>query len=129
MRGNERQGRFKIPFEIKSNEEGIVDDLRLPVGTDVGWWVFSPTALAENFSTWVDPIYDVSNQTTYQGVQWNEPITLPVISAQVTRGDSEPNERGFYTVDTLRLVVAVADLEQYLPDMIANPTEIGRAHV
>ena len=38
MRGNKVQGRFKIDFENKSMEEGVVDELRDPVGTEVDWW-------------------------------------------------------------------------------------------
>jgi hypothetical protein len=33
------------------------------------------------------------------------------------------NERGFYVTDTLRLVVAVEDLDRLLPDMVENPTD------
>ena len=63
MRGSKVQGRFKIDYENKSMEEGVVDELRDPVGTEVDWWVWDPNALAEDYETWVDPIYDVSNQT------------------------------------------------------------------
>ena len=129
MRGDQRQGRFKIDYEISSNDEGIVDDLRIPVGNTVHWWVWDPTALTTNAATWIDPIYDVSNQTTNQGVRWNSPFDLPVISAQVERGDSTPNERGFYTVDTMRLVVAVADLNRLLPTMVTDPTSHIKDHI
>ena len=129
MRGTQVQGRFKIPFEIASNDEGIVDELRSPVGTTVSWWIFDPNALASHLTTWVDPIYDVSSQTPGQGVRWNDPFDLPVIMAQHVRGDSSPNERGFYTTDTFKIVVAVADLNRMLPDMIANPTNHVKDHV
>jgi len=33
MRGNKVQGRFKIDFESASMDEGIVEELRDPVGT------------------------------------------------------------------------------------------------
>jgi hypothetical protein len=129
MRGTQIQGRFKIPFEIMSNDEGIVDELRSPVGTTVSWWTFDPNALASNYTDWVDNIYEVSNQTPGKGVLWNTPFDLPVIMAQHVRGDSSPNERGFYTTDTLKIVVAVADLNRVLPDMITNPTNHIKDHV
>ena len=33
------------------------------------------------------------------------------------------NERGFYVTDTLRLVIAVDDLNRLLPDVVINPTQ------
>ena len=110
MRGTKVQGRFKIDFENKSMEEGMVDELRDPVGSEVDWWVWDAAALAADYNTWVDPIYDVSNQTPGQGRRWKDPIKLPVIMAQQLRGTNIMNERGYYVVDTLRLVVSVADV-------------------
>jgi hypothetical protein len=123
MRGNKVQGRFKIDFETLSMDEGIVDELRDPVGTTVKWWIWDPTALASNYSTWVDPIYDVSSQVENQGRRWEAPFDLPVIMAQQIRSTNVMNERGFYVTDTLRLVVAVEDLNRLLPDMVENPTD------
>ena len=62
--------------------------------------------MASNLTTWVDPIYDVSDQTPGQGVRWNDPFDLPVI-----------------------MVVAVADLNRLLPDMVTNPTNHIKDHV
>lgn len=121
MRGNKVQGRFKIDFENKSMEEGMVDELRDPVGTEVDWWVWDPAALAADYETWVDPIYDVSNQTDGQGRRWNDPFKLPVIMAQQLRGTNVMNERGFYTTDTLRLVLAVNDVQRLLPVLLTEP--------
>ena len=123
MRGTKVQGRFKIDFENKSMEEGMVDELRDPVGTEVDWWTWDPNALAANYANWVDPIYDVSNQEDGKGRRWNEPFKLPVIMAQQLRGTNVMNERGFYVVDTLRLVVSVADVQRLLPVMLTNPNE------
>jgi hypothetical protein len=123
MRGNKVQGRFKIDFETLSMDEGIVDELRDPVGTTVKWWTWDPTALAANYETWVDPIYDVSNQEENQGRRWNAPFDMPVIMAQQIRSTNVMNERGFYVTDTLRLVVAVDDLNRLLPDIVDNPTD------
>jgi hypothetical protein len=122
MRGNKVQGRFKIDYESASMDEGIVDELRDPVGTAVSWWTWDPDALAEDYETWVDPIYDVSNQTEGQGRRWNDPFELPVIMAQQLRSTNVMNERGFYVTDTLRLVIAVDDLNRLLPSMVSNPT-------
>ena len=123
MRGTKVQGRFKIDFENKSMEEGMVDELRDPVGSEVDWWVWDAAALASDYNTWVDPIYDVSNQTPGQGRRWKDPIKLPVIMAQQLRGTNIMNERGYYVVDTLRLVVSVADVNRLLPALLTDPNQ------
>ena len=122
MRGNKVQGRFKIDYETMSMDEGIVDELRDPVGTEVNWWLWDDAALADDYTNWVDPIYDVSNQEEGKGRRWNEPFKLPVIMAQQLRGTNIMNERGYYTTDTLRLVIAVADINRLLPAMITDPS-------
>lgn len=121
MRGSKVQGRFKIDFENKSMEEGMVDELRDPVGTEVDWWVWDPVALEDNYETWVDPVYDVSDQTPGQGRRWKDAFKFPVIMAQQLRGTNIMNERGFYVVDTLRLVTAVADFNRLLPQLVDDP--------
>ena len=123
MRGTKVQGRFKIDFENKSMEEGMVDELRDPVGSEVDWWVWDAAALAADYNTWVDPIYDVSNETPGQGRRWKDPIKLPVIMAQQLRGTNVMNERGYYVVDTLRLVVSVADVNRLLPALLTDPNQ------
>jgi hypothetical protein len=121
MRGSKVQGRFKIDFESHSMDEGIVDELRDPVGTTVDWWLWDAAGLTANPTTWVDPIYDVSNQEANQGRRWVDPFQMPVIMAQQLRGTNVMNERGFYTTDTLRLVIAVDDINRLLPAMIDSP--------
>ena len=123
MRGTKVQGRFKIDFENKSMEEGMVDELRDPVGSEVDWWVWDAAALAADYNTWVDPIYDVSNETPGQGRRWKDPIKLPVIMAQLLRSTNIMNERGYYVVDTLRLVVSVADVNRLLPALLTDPNQ------
>ena len=123
MRGSKVQGRFKIDYENKSMEEGVVDELRDPVGTEVDWWTWDPDALAADYDNWVDPIYDVSNQEDGKGRRWNDPFKLPVIMAQQLRGTNIMNERGFYVVDTLRLVCSVADVNRLLPAMMTDPNQ------
>jgi hypothetical protein len=121
MRGTKVQGRFKIDFENRSMEEGMVDELRDPVGSEVDWWTWDPNALAADYNNFVDPIYDVSNQEDGKGRRWNDPFKLPVIMAQNLRGTNTMNERGFYVVDTLRLVISVSDVNRLLPAMLADP--------
>lgn len=121
MRGNKVQGRFKIDFEHLSIDEGIVDELRDPVGTTVDWYLWDSQFFADHPEEVLDPIYDVSNETDGLGRRWIDPFQLPVIMAQQLRGTNVMNERGFYTVDTLRLVVAVDDVQRLLPAMLDNP--------
>lgn len=121
MRGSKVQGRFKIDFESLSMDEGIVDELRDPVGTTVDWWVWDETYFVENPEDVVDDIYDVSLSVPGFGRRWKEPFVLPVVMAQLLRGTNVMNERGFYVVDTLRIVVSVADINRLLPNMVSTP--------
>jgi len=122
MRGNKVQGRFKIDFENKSMEEGVVDELRDPVGTEVDWYVWDANYFETNPALVLDSIYDTSNQEDGKGRRWIAPLKMPVIMAQQLRGTNTPNERGFYTVDNLRLVMSVADVNRLLPVMLTEPT-------
>ena len=121
MRGNQVQGRFKVEFEHKSIDEGIIDELRDPVGTTVAWWTWDPNALAADYDNWVDPIYDVSNQEDGKGRRWNDPFDMPVVMAQQLRGTNVMNERGYYVTDTLRLIMAVTDVQRLIPGMLTDP--------
>ena len=121
MRGDQRLGRFKIEYETKSMDEGIVDDLRMPVGTTVSWWIWDEAYYAANPTDVLDDIYDVSNQGYGLGRKWQDPFDLPVIMARQTRGSSSHNERCYYVTDTLTLTVAVADVNRLLPAMMTNP--------
>lgn len=123
MRGTKVQGRFKIDFENRSMEEGMVDELRDPVGSEVDWWTWDPNALAAGYNNFVDPIYDVSNQEDGKGRRWNDPFKLPVIMAQNLRSTNVENERGFYVTDTLRLVITVADANRLLPALVSDPNQ------
>lgn len=122
MRGSKVQGRFKIDYENLSINEGIVEDLRDPVGTKVDWWVWDQAYLDANPTDVYDDIYDTSNQEDGKGRRWKEPFEMPVIMAQQLRGTNIMNERGFYVVDTLRLVTSVADVNRLLPAMIGDPS-------
>jgi hypothetical protein len=121
MRGSKVQGRFTVGFENKSINEGVIDELRDPVGSIVDWWLWDDNYLATHPTDVYDDTYDVSSQTPGKGRKWKTPFKLPVIMAQQLRGTNIMNERGFYTTDTLRLVISVSDVEQYLPAMLDNP--------
>jgi hypothetical protein len=121
MRGNKVQGRFKIDYETTSMDEGIVDELRDPVGTAVDWWLWDAAYTEANPTLVFDPIYNTSNEETGKGRRWIEPFQMPVIMAQQLRGTNVMNERGRYTTDTLRLVIAVDDVNRLLPAMVTDP--------
>jgi len=122
MRGTRVEGRFKVDFEKMSMEEGVVDELGTPVGTAVEWYIWDKDYFAANPSVVVDDIYDVSNQTNGQGRKWKDPFSMPVIMGQLMRSTNILNERGFYVSDTLRIVLAVADVERLLPAMLTDPS-------
>jgi len=122
MRGTQVQGRFKVEFEHQSIDEGIVDELRAPVGTTVNWYVWDQDYFTNNPDIVLDDIYDVSNQTVGQGRRWKDPFEMPVVMAQLLRSTNIMNERGFYVTDTLRLVIPVVDVQRLLPSMVGNPS-------
>jgi hypothetical protein len=121
MRGRRLQGRFSLDYEAKSMYEGIQEDLQHPVGVDVDWFRWSAEYAAANVATFVDDIYDVSSNVYGEGRRWMLPFNMPAVSAQLIRGSNEMNERGFYIVDTLRIVLNVGDVERLVPDMLVNP--------
>ena len=120
MRGNKVQGRFSIEYESKSMYEGISDDLGGTVGVEVDWWQWSNNYLTQNYTTIVDDIYDVSSSVISAGRRWLSSIKLPVVMAQFVRGTNVMNERGFYTTDTLRLVINVGVAKEYLPGLLTD---------
>jgi hypothetical protein len=46
---------------------------------------------------------------------------MPVVMAQHLRGTNVMNERGYYVTDTLRLVMAVTDVQRLIPGMLTDP--------
>jgi len=102
-------------------DEGIVDELRDPVGTTVSWWLWDANYTEQNPTLVFDPIYNTSNEEEGKGRRWVEPFKMPVIMAQQLRGTNVENERGFYVTDTLRLVIAVDDINRFLPAMVSDP--------
>jgi len=121
MRGSRMQGRFNMDFEQKRMYESIKEDLQQPVGVEVDWFRWQESYLADNVTTVVDDIYDVSSNTPGEGRRWMLPFNMPCITAQLVRGSNEMNERGFYVVDSLRIVLNVGDVQRLIPDMLVNP--------
>jgi len=102
-------------MEVRSIRHGITQDLQAPVGQDVLWRVFDPV------STQTDEIYDVGAPTG--GRVFLAPITVPVINAYVFQNELFQNDRGFYTVDTLRLFINFDDIIRFLPSLDASPDQ------
>lgn len=119
--GTDRNSRFGIDYEAKSIYEGIAEELGGTVGVDVDWFRWQDYFLEENYNDIVDTIYDVSSSVAGKGRRWMLPFKMPVIMAQQLRGTNIMNERGFYTTDTLRLVINVGDAERLLPQLITDP--------
>lgn len=115
MRGSNVLGRFDPEYEIKSIRSGISQDLQRPVGQSVLWRVYDETAVV------VDDTYDIGSRAA--GRSWKAAINLPVVNAYIFQNEMYQNDRGFYTVDTLRLFVNYDDVTRYLPDLDANPDQ------
>ena len=121
MRGKRLEGRFNIDYEHKRIYESIKEDLQLPVGVEVDWFRWSNDYRDTNVATVFDDVYDVSSTTPGEGRRWMLPFNMPCVTAQLVRGSNEMNERGFYVIDSLRLVLNVGDVERLLPNMLVNP--------
>ena len=122
MRGSDPLGRFDIDFENESINRGMVTDLRGPVGTVVDWWQWDETYFEANPASVTSSIYDTSNPTPGLGRMWKTSFEMPVVLGQQMRGTNVLNERGYYVVDSLRLVLAVGDVIRLLPDLLVNPS-------
>jgi hypothetical protein len=121
--GNEsgdRNSRFDMDYEALSMYEGMAEELGGTVGVDVDWFRWQDYYLEDNYSDIVDDIYDVSSSVAGKGRRWMLPFKMPVIMAQFVRGTNIMNERGFYTTDTLRLVINVGDVQRLLPSLISD---------
>ena len=121
MRGSRLQGRFNLDYEQKRIYEGISEDLQHPVGVEVDWFRWSNEWEADNIETIRDDIYDVSSSVKNEGRRWRLPFNMPCVTAQLVRGSNEMNERGFYIVDTLKIVLNVGDVQRLVPEMLINP--------
>lgn len=121
MRGSQVQGRFTIGFEKLSMEEGVVDELRSPVGTEVDWYVFDEELLTSHPIDVYDETYNVSSQEPGKGSMWKSPFKMPTIMSQQLRSSNVMNERGRYLTDTLRVVLAIDDVNRLLPSLSTDP--------
>lgn len=113
MRGSNTTGRFTTGYETESIAEGITNDLQQPVGQHVLWWFYSPDI------TEVDPVYDVGAYTG--GRLWEDPFVLPVVLASIQQGPAYQNERGYYTMDQLTLLVNAEQMYSRIPTMAKTP--------
>ena len=113
MRGSNTVGRFDPEYEVKSIRAGITQDLQRPVGQEVLWYLFDSVA------TKGDPVYDVG--ASDGGRVWKKPFSMPVINAYIFQNEMYPNDRGMYTVDTLRLFINYDDVNRLLPTLDSQP--------
>lgn len=120
MRGYDSAGRFNVDYEYLSMQEGMTEDLGNKVGQKVNWFRWSPWYLEENFDNVSDDIYDVSSGVTGGGRKWQLPFKMPVLMAAITRGGNQMNERGFYVVDSLRLVINSGEAQRLIPNILGN---------
>jgi hypothetical protein len=120
MRGHRLQGRFDIDYESLSIYEGITEDLGYMVGIEVDWFEWDQVYMDNNYSSVVDPVYDVANTTVGGGRRWKTSIKVPVVMAQFVTGRNVMNTRGFYTTDTLRLVINMDEMQERFPGFMTT---------
>jgi hypothetical protein len=120
MRGQKLLGRFDLNHEADSMYEGMAEELTDKVGIDVDWFRWQDWYLEDGDNNVVDDIYDVSSSVEGGGRRWMAPFKMPVISAQMMRGGNQMNDRGFYTVDTLRLVISSGEVQKRIPEILRN---------
>lgn len=113
MRGVRAMGRFDPEFEAKSIRAGITRDLQVPAGQYVLWQIFDPEASDS------DPVYATGNNEV--GRVFRPPVKVPVVNAFIYQGEQYMNQRGFYTVDTLRVIINYDDVIRYLPTLDRTP--------
>ena len=120
MRGLQIQGRFDIDYESISMYEAMAEELGGKVGIDVDWFRWQDYYLENPVNNVVDDIYDVSSSVDGGGRRWMAPFKMPTIAAQMVRGGNTMNERGFYTTDTLRLVINAGEIKNRIPEILRN---------
>lgn len=114
MRGKSTFGRFSALYEIDSVGTGVENDLQEPMGQKVRWWTYNTEA------TETDPVYSVGADIG-TGRMWNPPFEMSVVMATITQGPLYQNDRGFYTMDNLTLVVNATEMYAKLPGMAYGP--------
>ncbi|CAB4122196.1 hypothetical protein UFOVP27_98 [uncultured Caudovirales phage] len=118
MRGDNREGRFSIPYERGSNVSGTSVELVKTVGTQVDWWIYDQS------SSVIDPIYDVASDSIGGGRKWKTPFTIPVVNAHLEQGITVQSDRGFYNTDQLTIVINVDVIENHINFYGANASNI-----
>lgn len=113
MRGTNALGRFDAEYEVKSIRAGISRDLQIPVGQYVEWYLYDATASD------ADPVYDVGASSG--GRVWKSPFRIPVVNSMIYQSQQFQNDRGFYTVDTLRIVINYDDVVRFIPTLEIQP--------
>jgi hypothetical protein len=124
MRSRKVLGRFDIDFEAQSIYKGMTAELADTVGVTLDWWRWDTEFLRQNVASIVDDIYDTSSQTSVSGGRvWKDPLEVQALTAQIIRGSNVMNDRGFYVVDTLRIVFNVGQLRSVIPTMLTDPAQ------
>lgn len=121
MRAYEPGGRFTTDWELDEVGDGITWDATNPFGTTAEWWIYN----ADESIT--DPIYDV--EPIDGGRVWDGPVELPVISASITHGVNQTNQRGFYSSDALKLTVNIDDLQRTSPEIFYDDRGLIRPQI
>lgn len=104
-------GRFTIDDELDNIHDGMHQDLLMPAGQWVDWWVFDEDASSK------DPIYDTASQDSPQGRVWQRPIRIPCLGARVLQGQTHHDDRGFYNIDQLSLTIDMRTVWRLLPSL------------
>ena len=121
QRSFEPGGRFSTDWELDEVGVGITVDATNPFGTVAEWWVYNDAASTK------DPIYDVEPVGT--GRIWNGPYELLVISASITHGVNQANQRGFYSSDSLKLTLNIDDLQEVSPELFFDERGLIRPQI
>jgi hypothetical protein len=132
MRGSRLQGRFNVDnYESLSIYEGITEDLGWMVGTTVDWSVWDEDFIKNNYSDVVDDIYDVSSTVVGKGRRFKPPVKVDVVMARYVAGGNVMNTRGFYTTNTLRLVINMAEIMAKFPGFLTtdDPSNHIKDHI
>jgi hypothetical protein len=103
--------------------QGITDDLQVPVGVTIDWYLWDEANLVAHPTDVVDDIYDTSNPTPGKGRIWQPHLRIPAVTAQLYQGQIVQNERGFYNTDTLKIVLNIGDLLPIIPNIAQSPDQ------
>jgi len=101
--------------DIRQAYKGMMFDYQRDVGQWCQWFRFNSTATTSH------PIYSTGPQRV-----WYNPITLPVLLGEYTRGEQNFDNDGLYLVDSVRLIFSYkAFLQTTMPD----PDPFGQDHL